>query len=183
MTNGSVRTAPRLDLLELLKDMDYTPRSADERLRTYQALQVGAVGQHQLYSISARHHRVQPYETDWKGNDCQPARVTLPQAPSGAWGIWTALGVVKPSDHLLFSIKQVSVLYQSACGRVPTLDRVDLITGARHLDIDRFAPISIFLAYENADDTRPSFYSITLPPPRSGPVNDYDGCLKPQVEP
>lgn len=151
---------PRLDLRELLKDIDYTPRSADERLRAYEALQVGAVGQHQLYSISARHHRVQPFEADWKGNDCQQVRVTLPQAPSEAASIWTALGVVKPSDHLLFSVKQVSVVYQSAYGRVPTIGRVDLITGARHLDIDRFAPISIFLAYENANDTRPSFYFL-----------------------
>ena len=124
------------------------------------AEQLSARGEHTLYQTQARHHRVEPYEADWVGNDCQSVRVSVPQSYDEDARIWTYLGVVKASDHLIFSIDQVVDTYEQAFGSRPTVGRVDLITGARHLDLDRFSPISIFLAYTQAEDETPSFYFL-----------------------
>jgi hypothetical protein len=163
----------RLDLRDLLAGLEHTPLRQDERIAANEALQLAAAGQYKIYAIDARHHRVEPYEADWHGGDCQQVRVTLPQAPNQAKWIWTELGVVKPSDHLLFSVRQVASVYNAVYGRVPTIGRVDLITGARHLDIDRFAPLSIFLAYENASDELPSFYFLEAGSAQGNPEAIY----------
>jgi hypothetical protein len=126
-------------------------------------LQEAARGQHTLYSVTARHHRVKPFESDWVGHT-QAVRVTIPRSPSRPGGgepaepIWTHLGVVKAEDHLLFSVEEIVAGYAKQFGTVPKVERVDLITGARHYDLDRFAPLSVFLAYEHATDKQPSFY-------------------------
>jgi hypothetical protein len=126
-------------------------------------LQEAARGQHTLYSVTARHHRVKPFESDWVGHT-QAVRVTIPRSQSRpgagepAEPIWTHLGVVKAEDHLLFSVEEIVAGYAKQCGTVPKVERVDLITGARHYDLDRFAPLSVFLAYEHATDKQPSFY-------------------------
>lgn len=117
-------------------------------------------GEHTLYLTRARHHRVAPYEADWTGDECQSVRVTLPQSPDAEAEIWTYLGVVKASDHLIFSVDEVVDAYQEAFGSRPSVARVDLITGARHLDLDRFSPISIFLAFASTEDSQPSFYFL-----------------------
>lgn len=148
---------PRLGLERLAKQVHGELSSEhQEALAKQQSL----VGEHTIYSIVARHHRVEPYEADWKGKGCQSVRVTLPQSKDSAQDIWTHVGVVKPGDHLLFSIDETVAHYQNAFGRAPTVGRVDLITGARHLDIARFSPISIVLAYTNAEDTTPAFYFL-----------------------
>ena len=84
--------------------------------------------------------------------------MTLPQTLSSAEPIWTYYGVVKAEDHLMFSVEEVVAGYEKKFGSQPKVERVDLITGARHHDLDRFAPLSVFLAYEHAEDTQASFY-------------------------
>jgi hypothetical protein len=120
-------------------------------------LQEAARGLHTIYSVTARHHRVKPFESDWVGHT-QAVRVTLPRSRQAAEPIWTHLGVVKAEDHLLFSVEEIVAGYAKQFGTEPKLERVDLITGARHYDLDRFAPLSVFLAYENATDKQPKFY-------------------------
>ena len=149
---------PRLELDEQLRAQLQAHGDQD---RSEQAkLQEAARGQHTLYSLSARHHRIEPYEADWCGKDCQQVRVTLPQTLDEAEPIWTYLGVVKAADHLLFSVDEMVQLYLSSFRIYRPVERVDLITGARHLDLDRFAPISIFLAYEKSSDTQPAYYML-----------------------
>ena len=120
-------------------------------------VQEAARGRHTIYAITARHNRTKPFNSDWVGH-CQSVRVTLPQTRDEAEPIWTHLGVVKASDHLVFSVEEIVAGYRERFGAEPKVARVDLITGARHYDLDRFSPISIFLAYERAADTQPSFY-------------------------
>lgn len=120
-------------------------------------LQDEACGKHTIYALTVRHQRTKPFEADWVGH-CQSVRVTLPQTKDQAEAIWTHLGVVKPTDHLLFSVEEIVAGYAEKFGQQPTVARLDLVTGARHFDLDRFSPISVFLAYERADDEQASFY-------------------------
>lgn len=164
---------PRLELESILRELEHTPRADIEAQVAAEALQQAAKGQHTLYAITARHHRIEPYAADWYGKDCQQVRVTLPATLAEAEPIWTHLGVVKASDHLLFSVADVVAAYAKAYGTTPTVGRVDLITGARHLDIDRFAPISIFLAYEQPTDTLPCFYYLESGSAQGNPAAIY----------
>ncbi|MCA9682470.1 MAG: hypothetical protein KC457_09770 [Myxococcales bacterium] len=120
-------------------------------------IQEEARGLHTLYAITARHHRLKPFDSDWAGH-CQAVRVTIPATIAEDAPIWTYLGVVKREDHLAFSVEEIVAGYETAFGTRPTVARVDLITGARHYDLDRFAPLSVFLAYAKVDDKIPSFY-------------------------
>ncbi|PRP93821.1 hypothetical protein ENSA5_42240 [Enhygromyxa salina] len=120
-------------------------------------LQDQACGKHTIYAVTARHKRSKPFASDWVGHT-QSVRVTLPATRAEAAPIWTHLGVVKAEDHLLFSIEELVSGYAEAFGARPKVERVDLITGARHYDLDRFSPLSVFLAYERADDRQASFY-------------------------
>ncbi len=120
-------------------------------------LQEAARGLHTIYAVTARHHRIKPFESDWTGH-VQAVRVTIPSTRAQAQPIWTYLGVVKAEDHLLFSAEEIIAGYARQFGTTPTVERVDLITGARHYNLDRFAPLSVFLAYERAEDKQPSFY-------------------------
>jgi hypothetical protein len=121
------------------------------------ALQEAARGKHTIYAVTARHHRSKPFESDWAGHT-QAVRVTLPRTRAEAEPIWTHLGVVKAEDHLMFSVEEVVAGYEKKFGARPKVARVDLITGARHYDLDRFAPLSVFLAYEHVDDKQAIFY-------------------------
>jgi hypothetical protein len=118
-----------------------------------------ARGKHTIYAITVRHHRSKPFESDWVGH-CQSVRVTLPRAQAEAAPIWTHLGVVKPEDHLLFSIEEIVEGYAEHFGARPNVQRLELVTGARHYDLDRFSPISVFLAYERASDKQASFFVL-----------------------
>ncbi len=117
-------------------------------------------GGHTLYRLEAGHSRDQPFQSAFV-EECQAVRVTLPQKPSQEHAIWTHLGVVKAHDHKLFSVEEFKADYQRAFGEpAPTVARVDLVTGARYLDLVRFSPISIYFAYEKEADERPSFFFL-----------------------
>lgn len=138
-----------------------------------QARQEAERGTHTIYSIDARHHRVEPFEANWEGKNCQSVRVSLPEAEDPDAEIWTYLGVVKAKDHKLFSIEEVVRDYQTAFGRAPTVGRADFITGARHLGLARFSPISIVLAYTNPEDTVPAFYFLESGSAQGNPARLY----------
>ncbi len=115
---------------------------------------------HTMYTIEAGHHRDQPYPSKFI-EECQVVRVTLPPTDQEEHAIWTRLGVVKAQDHLLFSVEGFCTAYEKAFQQpAPPLERVDLITGGRHLDLARFSPVSIYLAYEKETDERPLFYFL-----------------------
>jgi hypothetical protein len=124
-------------------------------------LQEAARGLHTIYAVHARHHRLKPFESDWVGH-VQAVRVTIPKTRprtgEQAEPIWTYLGVVKAEDHFLFSVEEIIAGYAKQFGKTPKVERVDLITGARHYNLERFAPLSVFLAYERAEDKQPIFY-------------------------
>jgi hypothetical protein len=140
--------------LERLQRPGLEPEDAE---REAARRQEEARGKHTLYAVTARHHRSKPFASDWVGH-CQSVRVTLPRTRSEAVPIWTYLGVVKPEDHLLFSIEELVDGYAQHFGARPNVQRLELVTGARHYDLDRFSPISVFLAYEHATDKQASFY-------------------------
>lgn len=144
--------------LERIRRGDQGPQDGE---REAAELQEAACGLHTIYAVTARHHRIKPFESDWVGH-VQAVRVTIPQTRphpgEQAEPIWTYLGVVKAEDHLLFSAEEIVTGYAKQFGTTPKVERVDLITGARHYNLDRFAPLSVFLAYERADDKVPSFY-------------------------
>lgn len=152
---------------------DLVREQLTDELKETLALQEAQLGRHTLYSITARHHRVEPYETDWRGKQCQSVRVTLPEKKGARDKIWTRLGVVKSEDHLLFSAQEVVERYEAAFGRTPRVGRVDLITGARHLNVSRFSPISIVLAYADAEDEVPAFYFLESGSAQGGPAALY----------
>lgn len=131
--------------------------AAEAGEREAAALQEDARGKHTLYTVTARHHRIKPFVADWVGRT-QAVRVTIPQRRAEAEPIWTHLGVVKAADHLMFSVEELVAGYQRTFGAEPRVERVDLITGARHYDLDRFSPLSVFLAYERRGDKQASFY-------------------------
>jgi hypothetical protein len=142
--------------LERLQRPELEPEEAE---REAARLQEAARGKHTIYAVTARHHRSKPFESDWVGH-CQSVRVTVPRTRAEAAPIWTYLGVVKPEDHLLFSIDEIVEGYAQQFGARPTVQRLELVTGARHYDLDRFSPISVFLAYEHATDKQASFYVL-----------------------
>lgn len=149
--------AARLDKLRRTQAEPGIERLINEVEKEGERLQTALRGRHTLYEITVRHDRTKPFESDWVGH-CQAVRVTLPERPDEAEPIWTHLGVVKASDHLAFSVQEIREGYAEAFGTSPNIERVDLVTGARHYDIDRFSPISIFLAFEHAADEVPAFY-------------------------
>lgn len=163
-TDGVRARRDKLRRAEPEPGLERIHRSAEEPAdgeREAADLQEAARGLHTIYAVTARHHRVKPFESDWVGHT-QAVRVTIPQSrPSvleEATPIWTHLGVVKADDHLLFSVDEIVTGYAKQFGSAPKVGRVDLITGARHYNLDRFSPLSVFLAYENADDKHPSFF-------------------------
>lgn len=135
-------------------------------------LQEEARGKHTLYAVTARHNRTKPFSSDFVGH-AQAVRVTLPPTLEAARPIWTHYGVVKKDDHLAFSIKEIVDGHAERFGRRPKVERVDLITGARHHDLDRFAPLSVFLAYEHADDSVPIFYVYESGSAQGNPAKLY----------
>ncbi|NVB41899.1 hypothetical protein G6O69_28975 [Pseudenhygromyxa sp. WMMC2535] len=147
---------------------------APEHEKEAALIQEEARGKHTLYAITARHHRLKPFDTDWTGR-CQAVRVSLPATPENAEPIWTYLGVVKQTDHLAFSVQEIADGYAAAFGARPEIARVDLITGARHYDLDRFSPISVFLAYTREDDTIPCFYVYESGSAQGEPAKLYWG--------
>lgn len=113
-----------------------------------------------LYGLTTTHERTQPFHSSFV-EECQAVRISLSCGRAEAKGIWTHLGLVKPDDHKIFSVEEVRAHYQTAFSKPPpAFSRVDLITGGRYLDLVRFAPISIFLAYENDDSETPLFYFL-----------------------
>lgn len=119
-----------------------------------------AKGKYTLYRLEAKHARREPIESVFTG-DCQAVRVRLPATPVARDSyIGTYVGKVEASDHLLFSVQEVRDCYERAFGKAPRVARVELITGARYLG-KRFSPVSIFLAYSDADRLDlPTFYIL-----------------------
>jgi len=134
--------------------------------------QAAARGAHTIYDITTRHNRTKPMAADWVGH-CQAVRVTLAQTSAEATPIWTHLGVVKAEDHLAFSVQDICAGYAAQFGSPPKLARVDLVTGARHYDLDRFSPISTFLGFENETDEVPSFYVYESGSAQGNPAKLY----------
>jgi len=130
----------------------------DERETAAAARQEAAKGKHTLYLVTARHNRIKPFASDFSGMT-QAVRVTIPKTRAEAEPIWTYLGVVKAEDHLMFSVEEVIAGYKAKFGRTPKVSRVDLLTGARHYDLDRFSPLSVYLAFAEQDDVHPIFYA------------------------
>lgn len=115
---------------------------------------------HTLYKLMAEHSRVAPFSAAFV-EECQAVRVTLPQSRENCDAIWTHLGVVKQDDHLIFSVDEVKARYAEVFGGPPpNIARVDLVTGARDLDLARFSPLSIFFAYAKESDAVPLFYFL-----------------------
>ncbi len=113
-----------------------------------------------LYSLEAKHVRREPIESAFTGK-CQSVRVSLPATPVDRDAyIGTFIGKVEAGDHLLFSIEAVRDFYERTFGPAPKIERVDLITGARHLG-RRFSPVSIYLAFSDADQPdKPCFFIL-----------------------
>lgn len=113
-----------------------------------------------IYRLEAKHVRREPIESAFTGN-CQAVRVSLPATPVDRDSyIGTYLGKVEATDHKLFSIQEVREFYREACGKPATVERVDLITGARFLG-RRFSPVSIYLGFSKADKPDlPCFYIL-----------------------
>ena len=150
------RAEPSLGLERLHREPAAPETEAEREASERQA---AASGQHTLYAVTARHHRSKPFTSDWAGH-CQSVRVTLAATSADARSIWTWLGVVEARDHLAFSVEAIVTGYAAQFGSAPAVERVDLITGARHLGLDRFSPISVYLAYAKADDDKPIFYVL-----------------------
>jgi hypothetical protein len=119
-----------------------------------------ARGRHTIYRLHATHSRSQPIESKFTGQ-CQSVRVSLPlHKPDPDSYIGTYIGRVEAGDHLLFSVDEVSRAYELRHGTPPTIERVDLITGARFMG-RRFSPVSCYLAYANAGAlASPSFFIL-----------------------
>jgi hypothetical protein len=115
-------------------------------------------GRHEIYHLQAKHTRGEPITSAFTGR-CQSVRVTLPRQkpPSDAY-IGTWIGTVEAKDHLLFSVDEVEQLYAKVFNRERSLQRVDLLTGARFRG-RRFSPVSIYLGYGNASG-KPDFYFL-----------------------
>src|SRR5690606_32682297 len=113
-----------------------------------------------LYALTTTHNRTQPFHSNFV-EECQAVRISLAATRAEAHGIWTHLGLVKAEDHKIFTVAEVKAHYQSAFSKPPpAFNRVDLITGGRYLDLVRFSPISILLAYENEQSETPLFYFL-----------------------
>lgn len=118
-----------------------------------------AKGKHAIYALAATHDRFAPIEAKFTGQ-CQSVRVILPAAKpprDGFIGTWT--GTVEVRDHLLFSTEEVRARYRAAFSVDRSIERVELITGARFRG-RRFSPVSIYLAYEKREDDRPIYYFL-----------------------
>lgn len=113
-----------------------------------------------LYKLAAVHSRREPITSKFTG-ECQAVRISLPATPVAKDSyVGTFFGKVEAGDHLLFSVAQVREHYEQVTGKSAKVERVDLITGARHLG-RRFSPVSIYLAYsQTEDDSLPCFYIL-----------------------
>ncbi|HLT35940.1 MAG TPA: DUF1365 family protein [Enhygromyxa sp.] len=115
-------------------------------------------GQHEIYHLAAKHQRGEPIRSEFTGK-CQAVRVRLPrQKPPADAFIGTWVGTVEAKDHLVFSVEEVEQMYERVFNRERSLQRVDLITGARFRG-RRFSPVSIYLGYGSATG-KPDFYFL-----------------------
>jgi hypothetical protein len=115
-------------------------------------------GRHEIYHLQAKHTRGEPIHSEFTGR-CQSVRVTLPrQKPSADAFIGTWIGTVEAKDHLAFSVAEIEQWYERAFNRERSLQRVDLITGARFRG-RRFSPVSVYLGYGTATG-KPDFYFL-----------------------
>jgi hypothetical protein len=108
----------------------------------------GLFSHHQLYNMHATHLRMTPIYSCFTGL-VKAARVTL----HDHWRLpfFTKLGTIWNHDHIVFIAKEDPNFMD--------FERVDLITAARR-DLDRFAPVALFLGYEKKDSPEPSFFIL-----------------------
>lgn len=131
-------------------------------------------GDWSLYTCQSIHNRDSPKKEKHDGI-INWVRVTLPEHDA-PWlqprknDIKTPLGWVRAADHLAFSLDAVrnyvfndnypnGVDQPGEHQKLPPFKRVDLITPARY-DLVRFAPLAIYIGYEEEQSTTPLFYIL-----------------------
>jgi hypothetical protein len=131
-------------------------------------------GDWSLYTCQSIHNRDSPKKEKHDGI-INWVRVTLPENDPPLFkprknDIKTPIGWVRASDHLAFSNDAIrkyvfndnypnGVDQPGEHQQLPAFKRMDLITPARY-DWVRFAPLAIFIAYEEWESTTPLFYIL-----------------------
>lgn len=109
------------------------------------------LAEHSIYTLRATHARRTPITAVFTGVT-QAVRVRLPV--DEAVTIETAIGEVRPEDHLLPTVRAVHEKFGEQLAR--PFARIDLITSARAAGI-RFSPMALYFGYEREDSEVPSF--------------------------
>ncbi len=125
-----------------------------------------------FYTSVSGHSREKPQKEKHEGL-VNWVRVTLPEYDPPLfhphkYDIETPIGWVRGVDHMAFSNEAVRrYVFQDSfpnginqpgiSQKLPDFKRVDLVTPARY-DLIRFAPLSIYIGYEEVDSTTPLFY-------------------------
>jgi len=131
-------------------------------------------GDWSLYTCQSIHNRDKPKKEKHDGI-INWVRVTLPEKNAPFLeplknDIKTPIGWVRACDHLAFSNEAIreyifndnypnGVDQPGETQQLPAFKRMDLVTPARY-DFVRFAPLAIFIAYEEVDSTTPLFYIL-----------------------
>jgi hypothetical protein len=131
-------------------------------------------GDWSLYTCQSIHNRDKPKKENHDGI-INWVRVTLPEHEPPLFhprknDIKTPIGWVRAADHLAFSNDAIrkyvfndnypnGVDHPGEHQQLPEFKRMDLITPARY-DLVRFAPLAIFIAYEEWESTTPLFYIL-----------------------
>ena len=131
-------------------------------------------GDWSLYTCQSIHNRDTPQKEKHDGI-INWVRVTLPEKDAPFLephknDIKTPIGWVRACDHLAFSNEGLrryvfndnypnGIDQPGEHQQLPPFKRVDLVTPARY-DLVRFAPLAIFIGYEEEDSTTPLFYIL-----------------------
>ncbi len=148
------------------------PHTQHREKQAKERLELGKKYDWSLYTCQSIHLRDRPEKKNHDGI-INWVRVTLPEKDAH-WlqphenDINTPIGWVRAHDHIVFSNDalrnyQFNVSYPDgidhlpAHTELPAFKRVDLVTPARYDGI-RFAPLAIYIAYEDDEATKPLFY-------------------------
>lgn len=140
--------------------------------RAQQRMALAAKYDWSLYTCQSLHDRNEPQKRKHDGI-VNWVRVTLPEndMPHPHWYyIDTPIGRVRADDHLAFSCETLrryvfneqypnGVDEPPVQAKLPAFKRVDLVTPARYDGI-RFAPLAIYIGYEEEDSETPLFYIL-----------------------
>ncbi len=114
----------------------------------------GAPAAFPTYACRAEHARLHPVA---RAFDTFVPMVRVSLGEHDTPELVTPIGVVKRSDHLLFSVAEVRAQFGAALER--PVARVEMITPARRLG-SRFSPIALLFGYERETDAAPSFFIV-----------------------